>query len=46
MHTSDEVARVVDLLIPATALAADLPVYTRNPNDFASLTVLIEVHTI
>lgn len=29
--------RQVDLLIAATALAADLPLYTRNPDDFAHL---------
>lgn len=29
--------RAVDLLIAATALAAGLPLYTRNPDDFASL---------
>jgi predicted nucleic acid-binding protein len=30
--------RAVDLLIAATALAAELPLYTRNPDDFAGLT--------
>jgi predicted nucleic acid-binding protein len=29
--------RAVDLLIAATALAHDLPIYTRNPDDFAHL---------
>lgn len=29
--------RAVDLLIAATALAAGLPIYTRNPDDFAHL---------
>lgn len=29
--------RAVDLLIAATALAAGLPLYTRNPDDFESL---------
>jgi predicted nucleic acid-binding protein len=29
--------RAVDLLIAATALANDLPVYTRNPDDFVHL---------
>lgn len=35
--------RAVDLLIAATALAADLPVFTRNPDDFAGLTHLVRV---
>lgn len=35
--------RAVDLLIAATALAADLPLYTRNPNDFAGLGGLVEI---
>ena len=30
-------SRAVDLLIAATALAHDLPIYTRNPDDFAHL---------
>ncbi|MDO8213649.1 type II toxin-antitoxin system VapC family toxin [Conexibacter sp. CPCC 206217] len=29
--------RAVDLLIAAAALAAELPLYTRNPDDFAAL---------
>jgi predicted nucleic acid-binding protein len=29
--------RAVDLLIAATALAHDLPIYTRNPDDFVHL---------
>lgn len=36
-------ARAVDLLIAATALAASLPLYTRNSDDFQSLGDLIEV---
>ncbi|MEP7119003.1 MAG: type II toxin-antitoxin system VapC family toxin [Acidobacteriota bacterium] len=36
-------ARPADLLIAATALAADLPLYTRNPKDFAGLSVLLEI---
>jgi predicted nucleic acid-binding protein len=35
--------RALDLLIAATALAAELPLYTRNPDDFAELDGLIEV---
>ena len=36
-------ARAVDLLVAATAVAASLPLYTRNPDDFQSLDDLIEV---
>jgi predicted nucleic acid-binding protein len=42
-------ARALDLLIAATALAADLPLLTRNPSDFAGLDALIQVavvHTV
>jgi predicted nucleic acid-binding protein len=35
--------RVADLLIAATAHANTLPLYTRNPDDFAGLEALIEV---
>lgn len=36
-------ARVADLLIAATAVAHDLPVYTRNPNDFHALRSLLRI---
>ena len=35
--------RAFDLLIAATALAAGLPLYTRNEDDFAELAGLLEV---
>jgi len=35
--------RALDLLIAATAVAADLPVYTRNPGDFEGLSGLVEI---
>lgn len=35
--------RAFDLLIAATALSAELPLYTRNPGDFSELDGLLEV---
>lgn len=35
--------RMADLLIAATAIAADVPLYTRNPDDFAGLADLLEI---
>jgi predicted nucleic acid-binding protein len=36
-------ARAVDLLIAATACANGVPLYTRNPDDFAGLDGLIDI---
>ncbi len=36
-------SRAIDLMIAATALAHDLPLYTLNPKDFRGLENLIEV---
>lgn len=38
--------RAFDLLIAATALAAELPLYTRNPSDFHELDGLLEVVSV
>jgi predicted nucleic acid-binding protein len=35
--------RAMDLLIAATAIAAGLPLYTRNPDDFANLGELLDI---
>ena len=35
--------RAVDLLIAATAVAAGLPLYTRNPDDFAGLSGVLRI---
>lgn len=40
-------ARALDLLIAATALANELPLFTRNPGDFEHLTAIgLEVHAV
>lgn len=38
--------RAADLLIAATALASDLPLYTRNPDDFGDLSDILEIVSI
>lgn len=38
--------RALDLLIAATALAAELPLYTRNPSDFDGLGALVEIAAV
>jgi predicted nucleic acid-binding protein len=38
--------RAFDLLIAATAIAAGLPLYTRNPGDFADLSDLLQIVTV
>ena len=35
--------RALDLLIAATALGRDLPLYTRNPDDFVLLDEMLHV---
>lgn len=39
-------ARAVDLMIAAVACSVELPLYTRNPRDFAALEGLVEVIAI
>lgn len=38
--------RAFDLLIAATALASELPLYTRNPSDFQELEALLDVMAV
>ncbi|MCP9490860.1 MAG: type II toxin-antitoxin system VapC family toxin [Solirubrobacteraceae bacterium MAG38_C4-C5] len=38
--------RAMDLLIAATALAAGLPLYTRNPDDVEHLAELLEIEAV
>ena len=39
-------SRLADLLIASTAAANSLPVYTRNPSDFAAFKGIIKVVTV
>jgi predicted nucleic acid-binding protein len=39
-------ARVMDLWIAATALAHDVPLYTRNPEDFVGLDRLLDLRAV
>jgi predicted nucleic acid-binding protein len=39
-------ARAVDLMIAAIACSLDLPLYTRNPDDFAALGGLVDIMTV
>jgi len=39
-------ARSLDLLIAATALSNQLPLYTRNPDDFVGLEKLVDIRAI
>jgi len=39
-------ARAVDLMIAAIACSVELPLYTRNPNDFTALEGLVDVVAI
>ena len=41
-----ERSRVADLLIAATALANDLPLFTRNCDDFTGLGELLDIHDV
>ena len=38
--------RAVDLFIAATAVAANLPLYTRNPDDFTGLSDMLEIVSV
>ena len=38
--------RAFDLLIAATAVAAELPLYTRHPSDFTELAGLLEAVSV
>ena len=39
-------ARAVDLMIAAVACSVELPLYTRNPSDFATLDGLVDIVAI
>lgn len=49
MHSTGTKARggrALDLMIAATALAHELPLYTRNPKDFAAMKNLVEIVSV
>ena len=46
VDVGDALDGAMDLLIAATAVAAGLSLYTRNPGDFAELGALLEIAAV